>query len=67
MDTGSAEVLKLTNAIRRSFQRLCRVANGLHGDLAINASKRAILEDLSANGPRTVPQIAALKLSLIHI
>lgn len=68
MDVESTEVLKLTSAIRRSFQRLRRVANGLHGDLAINASKRAILEDLSANGPRTVPQIAASKdVSRQHI
>lgn len=61
MDAETAEVLKLTVAIRRSFQRLRRVANGLHADLAISASKRAILEDLCSNGPRTVPQIAASK------
>lgn len=61
MDVESAEVLKLTSAIRCSFQRLRRVADGLHDDLAINASKRAILEDLSVTGPRTVPQIAAAK------
>ena len=68
MLAAAHEIERLIGLVRQSFQRLKRVGDGLHADLGINASSRAILEDITLNGERTVPQIAASKeVSRQHI
>jgi DNA-binding MarR family transcriptional regulator len=68
MKDRQARIVDLIAAIRRAFQRLRRVADDLHRDIEITAAMRAVLEDLSLHGPRTVPQIAAAKdVSRQHI
>jgi len=44
--------------VRRAFQALRAVADGLHRDLGITAAMRAVMEHLSDGTPRTVPQVA---------
>lgn len=54
--------------VRLCFHRLKAVADVLHGDLAITASMRGVLETLSDGGDWTVPRIARAKgVSRQHI
>lgn len=62
------DAIALSAEIRRSFQSLSRFANGLHGDLGVNASMRAVMEFIDQHGPAPVPEIAAQKnVSRQHI
>jgi DNA-binding MarR family transcriptional regulator len=68
MGSATKDVERLTQLIRRSFNRLRAAADDLHGDLGVNASLRAVLEALYAGGEQTVPQIARDKsVSRQHI
>jgi DNA-binding MarR family transcriptional regulator len=57
MTRKSETLLAVIREVRTGFNRLKAVADGLHRDLAINASMRAVLEAVAA-GEQTVPQIA---------
>ena len=61
MTTTPEHLLELTAQIRRSFWELKAVSDAIVADLGLTASTRSILEFLDAEGPCTVPQIAAAK------
>lgn len=49
---------RVVGEVRRLFHRLRALADGLHGDLGLNAGQRGILESLATEGPASVPQLA---------
>ncbi len=58
---SAANLVLLIAATRRAFQALKATADGLHEDLGVSASLRALLEQIDAHGPATVPAIARVK------
>ncbi len=59
---------RLVTDIRRLFQQLKTLADELHADLGVNASQRAVLEALEAEGPASVATLARRKrVSRQHI
>lgn len=54
-------LVRITRLIRACFQDMKKMADGLHADIGLNASTRAVLEFLAENGPSTVPDIAKAK------
>lgn len=60
MMTSRTGVEKITQEVRHLFQVLRALADGLHRDVGLNASTRAVMEAL-ADDPRTVPDIARSK------
>ena len=67
--TGDARTAEaVTREIRACFNRLRALADTLHGDLAITAAMRAVMEALHDGGEQTVPAIARAKsVSRQHI
>ena len=67
----SPEATKLYAAIRTlrlCFNRLKGIADDMHHDLGVNASRRAVMEVLAVDGPRPVPEIASSRgVSRQHI
>lgn len=61
MTADAKTVVALTRGIRACFNRLRTLGDALHEDSGITAAKRAVLESLHEEGPRTVPQIARSK------
>jgi DNA-binding MarR family transcriptional regulator len=56
----TADIQTITGEVRRLFQVLKAIADGLHQEAGLNASTRAVMEAL-ADRPRTVPEIARQK------
>lgn len=54
-------LLDAIQRVRRLFNLFADLANRAHGDLAINASQRAVMETLMNRGPMSVPEIARLR------
>ncbi len=57
-DPQEAELYELIVRIRACFNRLRTVAEGLHRDVGINPSMRAVMESLAARRGQSVPDIA---------
>lgn len=59
---------QLSRETRNLFHRLKAAGEQIHHQLGITMGERGILEDISRNGPRTVPQMArARPVSRQHI
>ena len=58
---SAANLVDLIAAVRRAFQALKATGDALHADLGVTASLRAVLEQLEAHGPSTVPGVARAK------
>ena len=68
MTAKADKMVTLTRAVRSAFNRLKALGDDLHGDLGITTAMRAVMETLSEEGPKTVPQIAKSKaVSRQHI
>lgn len=57
----TADVLALTEAVRRAFTALRRTADAAHAEDRIVASVRAVMQHLAEHGPSTVPEMAEAK------
>ena len=58
MDANTKKLYALIKDIRLSFNLLKALANEMHKDLGVNASMRAVMENLSGGERKTVPDIA---------
>lgn len=58
---ASENLYALIVEIRSNFNRLRAFADGMHADLAITASMRAVMESVVDQGPQPVPEIARRK------
>lgn len=54
----TARIAGLIREVRQLFHLLREVGTGLHADLGVSASLRAVLESLVRHGPATVPELA---------
>lgn len=60
IDKTTANVERIAGEVRHLFQVLKALADAIHKEAGLNASTRAVMEEL-AEGPRTVPDIARRK------
>ncbi|MDA0261429.1 MAG: MarR family transcriptional regulator [Proteobacteria bacterium] len=68
MTPNEKELLAVIGEVRRCFNQLKTLAEGLHRDLGVNPSMRAVMEALATEGGQTVPEIAKRKsVSRQHI
>jgi len=58
MNTKTETLTKLIREVRTCFNQLRTLAETLNADLGVNPSMRAVMESLSRNTPRTVPDLA---------